>query len=55
MNATFTELHRKITRTAGCAPKRGGGMRSDGVQNAVEKGRSEEKNLEDIKGRLEAL
>ena len=55
MNATFTELHRKITRTAGCAPKRGGGMRSGGIQNAAEKGRLKEKNLEAIKGRLEAL
>jgi hypothetical protein len=30
-------------------------MRSDGVQNAAEKGRLKEKNLEAIKGRLEAL
>ena len=30
-------------------------MRSGGVQNAAEKGRMKEKNLEDIKGRLEAL
>jgi hypothetical protein len=30
-------------------------MRSDGVQNAAEKGRLKEKNLETIKGRLEAL
>jgi hypothetical protein len=58
MNAPSTELHRKIRRTAGRAPSeaaRGGGMRSGGVQNAAEKGRSEEKNLEGIKGRLEAL
>ena len=55
MNASSTELHRKIRRTAERAPKRGGGMRSDGVQNAAEKGRLKEKNLETIKGRLEAL
>ena len=30
-------------------------MRSRGVQNAAEKGRTETKNLESIKGRLEAL
>ncbi len=30
-------------------------MRSGGVQNAAEKGRLTEKNLETIKGRLEAL
>jgi hypothetical protein len=30
-------------------------MRSGGVQKAAEKGRSEEKNLEGVKGRLEAL
>ncbi len=30
-------------------------MRSGGVQNAAEKGRMNEKNLEGIKGRLEAL
>ena len=30
-------------------------MRSGGVENAAEKGRSKEKNLETIKGRLEAL
>jgi hypothetical protein len=30
-------------------------MRSGGVQNAIEKGRLKEKNLETIKGRLEAL
>jgi hypothetical protein len=30
-------------------------MRSGGVQNAAEKGRLKEKNLEGIKGRLEAL
>ena len=39
MNASSTELHRKIRRTAGRAL----GMRSGGVQNAAEKGRSEEK------------
>jgi len=51
MNASSTELHRKIRRTAGRAL----GMRSGGVQNAAEKGRLKEKNLEGIKGRLEAL
>ncbi len=30
-------------------------MRPGGVQNAAEKGRLKEKNLETIKGRLEAL
>ena len=30
-------------------------MRSNGVQNAAEKGRLKEKNLETIKGPLEAL
>ena len=30
-------------------------MRSGGVQNAAEKGQMNEKNLEAIKGRLEAL
>ena len=30
-------------------------MRSGGVQNAAEKGRMKEKNLEGVKGRLEAL
>ena len=44
MNASSTELHRKIRRTAGRASKRGGGMRSGGVQNAAEKGRRNEKN-----------
>ena len=34
---------------------RGGGMRSGGVQNAAEKGQLMGKNLEGIKGRLEAL
>ena len=47
MNASSTELHRKIRRALG--------MRSGGVQNATEKGRMNEKNLEGIKGRLEAL
>ena len=55
MNASSTELHRKIRRTAGTRSKRGSGMRSGGVQNATEKGRLKEKNLEAIKGRLEAL
>ena len=45
MNASSTELHRKIRRTAGRAL----GMRSGGVQNAAEKGRMNEKNLEAIK------
>src|ERR1700691_5873374 len=35
MNASSTELHRKIRTRS----KRGGGMRSGGVQNAAEKGR----------------
>jgi hypothetical protein len=30
-------------------------MRSGGVQNAAEKGRLNGKNLENVKGRLEAL
>src|SRR6202046_1962697 len=45
MNASSTELHRKIRQTAGRAL----GMRSGGVQNAAEKGRLKEKNLEGIK------
>src|SRR3984957_1430750 len=45
MNASSTELHRKIRRTAGRASSEAGGMRSGGVQNAAEKGRLKEKNL----------
>ena len=55
MNASSTELHRKIRLDRRTRSKRGGGMRSGGVQNAAEKGRLKEKNLEGIKGRLEAL
>ena len=54
MNASSTELHRKIRRTAGRS-KRGGGMRSGGVQNAAEKGRLKEEKFGSIKGRLEVL
>ena len=52
MNAS--ELHRKIRRAAGRS-KRGAECGPAASKNAAEKGRSEEKSLEDIKGRLEAL
>jgi hypothetical protein len=55
MNAPSTELYRKIRRAAGRAPSEAAECGPAASQNAAEKGRSEEKNLEDIKGRLEAL
>ena len=55
MNASSTELHRKIRRTAGRAPSEAAECGPAAVQNAAEKGRLKEKNLEAIKGRLEAL
>ena len=55
MNAPSTELHRKIRRTAGRAPSEAAECGPTVVQNAAEKGRLKEKNLENIKGRLEAL
>ena len=54
MNASSTELHRKIRRTAGRAPSEAADA-SGGVENAAEKGRLKQKNLEMIKGPLEAL
>ena len=49
MNASSTELHRKIRRTAGRAPSEAAECGPAASKNAAEKGRSEEKNLEDIK------
>jgi hypothetical protein len=54
MNAPSTELHRKIRRTAGRTPSEAAEC-GPAVQNAAEKGRLKEKNLEAIRGRLEAL
>ena len=55
MNASSTELHHKIRRTAGRAPSEAAECGPAAVQNAAEKGRLKEKNLETIKGRLGAL
>jgi hypothetical protein len=55
MNASSTELHRKIRRAAGRAPSEAAECGPADSKNAPEKGRSEEKNLENIKERLEAL
>ena len=55
MNASSTELHRKIRRTAGRAPSEAAECGPAASKNAAQKGRMNEKNLEGIKGRLEAL
>src|ERR1700683_2191235 len=54
MNAQSTELHRKIRRAAGRAPSEAAECGPAASKNAAEKRRSEEKNLEGNKGRLEA-
>ena len=55
MNASSTELHRKIRRAAGRARSEAAECGPAASKNAAEKGRSEKKNLKNIKGRLEAL
>ena len=55
MNALSTELYRKIRRTAGRAPSAAAECGPAASKNAAQKGRMNEKNLEGIKGRLEAL
>jgi hypothetical protein len=55
MSTSSTELHREIRRTAGRAPSEAAECGPAASKNAAEKGRLKAKNLEDIKGRLEAL
>jgi hypothetical protein len=54
MNASSTELHRKIRRTAGRAPREATEC-GPAASKMRPKGAAEEKNLEGVKGRLEAL
>src|ERR1700722_19731887 len=51
MNASSTELHREIRRTAGRAPSAAAECGPAASKNAAQKGRMNEKNLEGIKGR----
>src|SRR5277367_4543918 len=58
MNASSTELIRKIRRTAGRTRShaaRGIGMRSRGVQNAAEKGRTEDEKFGKHQAAFESL